>query len=52
MVAKTVLSYTISSYDFKFPPGHDQSSFLSGCKNRHILKPGKLDCVFTEVSSS
>lgn len=50
MVAKLVLSYTISLYDFEFPPGEDGSSFLSGCKNQIIIKPGKLECVFTKLS--
>lgn len=52
MVAKLVLSYTISFCDFKFPPGQDGSSFLSACKNQLILKPGKLECVFTKLSAS
>lgn len=52
MVAKLVLSYTISLYDFEFPPGRDGSSFLSGCKNQLIIKPGKLECVFTKLRPS
>lgn len=52
MVAKIVLSYTISFYDFTFPPGQDASSFLSDCKNHFILKPGKLECVFTKLCPS
>ncbi|KAL2285456.1 hypothetical protein FJTKL_08128 [Diaporthe vaccinii] len=52
MVAKLVLSYTISLYDFEFPPGGDGSSFLSGCKNQLIVKPGKLECVFTRLRPS
>lgn len=51
MVAKIVLSYTVSLYDFSLPPGQDGSSFLNGCKNQLILKPGELQCVFTELCS-
>ncbi|KAI3392010.1 hypothetical protein diail_6337 [Diaporthe ilicicola] len=50
MVAKIVLSYTVTLYDFKYPDGQNASSFLSNCKNQLILKPGKLDCIFTELS--
>lgn len=52
MVAKLVLSYTISLYDFELPPGDDGTSFLSGCKNQLIIKPGKLECVFTNLRLS
>lgn len=52
MVAKLVLSYTITFYDFKFPPGQDASSFLTVCKSQLILKPGKLECVFAKPSPS
>lgn len=52
MVAKLVISYTISLYDFEFPPGRDGSFFLTGCKNQLIIKPGKLECVFTKLHPS
>jgi hypothetical protein len=52
MVAKIVLSYTISPYEFGLPSGNDGSSFLDGCKYQIILKPGKLECVLTELCPS
>lgn len=52
MVAKLVIAYTISLYDFKLRPGQDAAAFLRDGKNQLILKPGKLECVFTELSPS
>lgn len=51
-LAKRVLvmavAYTLYNYDFEFAPGEDGGRFERDEKWEVILKPGRLDCVFTK----
>ncbi|UKZ52617.1 hypothetical protein TrVGV298_006398 [Trichoderma virens] len=48
IVMRFVLAYTIWYYDFEFALGEDGIAIHRDAINGQILKPGKLECVFTQ----
>ncbi|OHW99436.1 cytochrome p450 [Colletotrichum incanum] len=47
-VLRLTIAYTLWNYDFSFAPGEDGREFETGAKYQLIIKPGKLECVFTK----
>lgn len=47
-VLRLTLAYTLWNYDFQFAPGEDGKVFEEETKFQLIIKPGRLDCVFTK----
>ncbi|KAL7908177.1 cytochrome P450 [Trichoderma velutinum] len=48
IVLRSVLAYTVWYYDFEFAPGEDGLAIHRDSIDASILKPGKLECVFTQ----
>ncbi|KAK1484284.1 L-ornithine-N5-monooxygenase [Colletotrichum cuscutae] len=47
-VLRLTIAYTLWNYDFEFAPGEDGETFEEEAKFQLIIKPAKLDCVFTK----
>ncbi|KAL2879326.1 hypothetical protein SGCOL_005454 [Colletotrichum sp. CLE4] len=47
-VLRLTIAYTLWNYDFEFAPGEDGKTFREEAKFQLIIKPAKLDCVFTK----
>ncbi|KAM6480632.1 cytochrome P450 [Trichoderma sp. SZMC 28011] len=48
LVLRMILAYTVWYYDFEFAPGEDGLAIHRDSIDASILKPGKLECVFTQ----
>ncbi len=48
LVLRMILAYTVWYYDFEFAPGEDGLAIHRDAIDASILKPGKLECVFTQ----
>ncbi|KAL6695643.1 cytochrome P450 [Trichoderma pleuroticola] len=48
LVIRLVLAYTVWYYDFEFAPGEDGLAIHRDSIDASILKPGKLECVFSQ----
>ncbi|KAJ3948522.1 uncharacterized protein N0V96_002777 [Colletotrichum fioriniae] len=47
-VLRLTIAYTLWNYDFEFAPGEDGKTFEEEAKFQLIIKPAKLDCVYTK----
>ncbi|OHF00837.1 L-ornithine-N5-monooxygenase [Colletotrichum orchidophilum] len=47
-VLRLTIAYTLWNYDFQFAPGEYGKTFEEEAKFQLIVKPAKLDCVFTK----
>ncbi|KXH31815.1 L-ornithine-N5-monooxygenase [Colletotrichum simmondsii] len=47
-VLRLTIAYTLWNYDFEFAPGEDGKTFEEEAKFQLIIKPAKLDCIFTK----
>ncbi|KAL0935946.1 cytochrome p450 [Colletotrichum truncatum] len=47
-VIRQTIAYTLWNYDFTFAPGEDGTRLEREAKFHLIIKPGRLDCVFTK----